>query len=303
MNPWIEANAGALVVVAAAACVVLLLAVVALLVAWLRARRAAARALAATSERQSDRTELELQVAELAARLRIIREMHEVAVLELTRIIGQADGAKYASKEDPSAGVRAAAAMGEGASTVLADLRRVMGAVGDSEADVAHAPLTDLDELVAGFRDSGLAIEVQQSGEPFELKHGAELAVHRILQECLTNALEFGGEGTEATVTLTWTEDSLRIAVDDDGVRAASRREGLDPNEVSRQRAYDETGHMEALTGVNSGLGIAEMRDRAELFGGVFAAQPVPGVGFSVSVVFPGLRYNNGVHSVKLDPA
>ena len=44
----------------------------------------------------------------------------------------------------------------------------------------------------------------------------------------------------------------------------------------------------------------AEMRERTELFGGVFNAGTVPGVGFSVSAIFPALRYHNGVHGVKL---
>jgi hypothetical protein len=42
------------------------------------------------------------------------------------------------------------------------------------------------------------------------------------------------------------------------------------------------------------------MRERAELFGGILSARTVPGVGFSVSAVFPALRYHNGVHGVNL---
>ena len=40
---------------------------------------------------------------------------------------------------------------------------------------------------------------------------------------------------------------------------------------------------------------------RAELYGGILTASTVPGVGFSLSVVFPALRFHNGVHGVKLD--
>ena len=42
------------------------------------------------------------------------------------------------------------------------------------------------------------------------------------------------------------------------------------------------------------------MRERTELFGGVFTVTTVAGVGFSVSAIFPALRYHNGVHGVKL---
>ncbi|MDQ1577733.1 MAG: hypothetical protein QOE21_420, partial [Microbacteriaceae bacterium] len=57
---------------------------------------------------------------------------------------------------------------------------------------------------------------------------------------------------------------------------------------------------LNALTGVASGRGMTEMRERAELFGGIFNAYSVPGVGFSVSAIFPALRYDNGVHGVNL---
>ena len=43
------------------------------------------------------------------------------------------------------------------------------------------------------------------------------------------------------------------------------------------------------------------MRERAELFGGILNAYAVPGVGFSIAAIFPALRYDNGVHGVKLE--
>jgi hypothetical protein len=43
------------------------------------------------------------------------------------------------------------------------------------------------------------------------------------------------------------------------------------------------------------------MRERAALFGGMLNAYSVPGVGFSISAVFPALKYHNGVHGVNLD--
>jgi hypothetical protein len=42
------------------------------------------------------------------------------------------------------------------------------------------------------------------------------------------------------------------------------------------------------------------MRERTEIYGGVFRAYSVPGIGFSVSAVFPALAYHNGVHGVPL---
>jgi hypothetical protein len=43
------------------------------------------------------------------------------------------------------------------------------------------------------------------------------------------------------------------------------------------------------------------MRERARLYGGVFSAHSVPGVGFSVSTVFPALKYQDGANEANPD--
>jgi hypothetical protein len=88
--------------------------------------------------------------------------------------------------------------------------------------------------------------------------------------------------------------------VDDDGVRNELRRAGLDPNDATAHRPAEIDEDLTALTGIVSGAGITEMRERTELFGGVFTALAVPGVGFTVTASFPTLRYHNGVHGVNL---
>jgi signal transduction histidine kinase len=90
------------------------------------------------------------------------------------------------------------------------------------------------------------------------------------------------------------------VKVDDDGIRASARREGLDPNDASAV-GYTIDDDLKALTDEPTGRGISEMRSRAELYGGILTASTVPGVGFSLSVVFPALRFHNGVHGVKLE--
>ena len=90
------------------------------------------------------------------------------------------------------------------------------------------------------------------------------------------------------------------MLVDDDGVRADALRNGLDPDLVAQQQRYTPDDDLAALTQSPTGRGITEMRERTELFGGVFTATSVPGVGFSVSAIFPALMHHNGVHGVKL---
>jgi len=301
MPAWVTENATMLVVVLAASTALLIVLGLVLLAAWLRARARARRTTFDRAAAERQRIDLELGLAEQTGRLRIIRELHEVSVHALSVIISQADGARYAASADASAAARAATAIAESARTTLGDLRRVMGLAREGEASASPQPrLTSTRELFAVMRESGLEVEFDESGESFDLNQGAELAIYRILQEALANALSYGGPSTEARVSFTWGSEGLRVKVDDDGIRASARREGLDPNDA-RAVAYTIDDDLKALTDEPTGRGISEMRSRAELYGGILTASTVPGVGFSLSVVFPALRFHNGVHGVKLE--
>jgi signal transduction histidine kinase len=101
-------------------------------------------------------------------------------------------------------------------------------------------------------------------------------------------------------VTSTWTDEGLQVVIDDDGVRAEARRQGLDPDKVAQQRTYTFQDDLDALTEVVVGPGMTEMRERASLYRGILNASMLPGVGFTVSAVFPAIRYDNGIHGVNL---
>jgi len=272
------------------------------LVLWLVAMFGRRRQRAARRRAEDDAFELRLSLDEQTARMRIVRELHEVVIHSISVIVSQTDGARYAAEQDPAAAVRAVSTIGDAARGTLADLRRIMTVVREGEADVAPQPrLKSARDLFKVMREAGLIVEFEESGERFDLQQGAEVAIYRILQEALSNALKFGGDGTQVRVTFTWTDEGLQVKVDDDGVRAGARRDGDDPNQVAQRRSYSIDDDMDALTEVLTGAGITEMRERAALFGGVLHAYSVPGVGFSISAVFPALRYHNGVHGVNLD--
>jgi signal transduction histidine kinase len=302
VNTWIAENSMVLIIALAASAAVLFLTTVALLVAWLRARRGRSREAARRIRLDRERLDLELSLAEQTSRLRIVRELHEVSVHDMSVIIGQADGARYAGASDPTAAVRASAVIADVARSTLADLRRVMTVVRDSGEPADAAPdLQNLRGLLEVMTEAGLRITVQETGERYALNPGAELAIQRILQESLTNALTHGGEGTQVTVVFTWTDEGFQLRVDDDGVRNQLRRSGLNPNDQSQHPQRESNDDLAALTGVIGGAGITEMRERTELFGGVFTSTLNAGVGFSIAASFPSLRYHNGVHGVNLD--
>jgi signal transduction histidine kinase len=302
VDSWLRDNSLFLAVTFASIAAVLLVLAVLFLVLWLLSGKRRRNLKSDHLDTEDELTDAEIALQEQLGRLRIVRELNEVAVHSISVIIRQADGARYAATSDPSAAARTAATIAETARGTLADLRRVMTVVREGEADVSPQPrLKSVRELFRTMRDAGLVLTFVESGDRFDLQAGAELAVYRILQEALSNALKYGGEGTEVKVSFSWTEEGLQLLVDDDGVRAEARRQGVDPNELAQQRSYTFEEDLNALTEVITGPGMTEMRERAELYGGIFNAYSVPGVGFSVSAVFPALRYDNGVHGVKLE--
>jgi signal transduction histidine kinase len=278
--------------------------VIVFLVLWLTAAAGRRKQGRLRLEAEREHVELRLSLDEQTARLRIVRELHEVAIHSVTVMISQAEGARYTAEQDPAAAARSMGVVAEVARNTLADLRRVMTVVQEGEVDVApQLRVNSEQDLFKIMRSAGLEIEFEETGERFELREGAELAIYSILQEALSNALEFGGQGTQVRVFYNWTDEGLQLKVDDDGVRASSRRDGLDPNRVARERVYSVEDDLDALTEAASGPGITEMRERAALFGGIFSATSVPGVGFSIAAVFPTLKYHNGIHGVNLDEA
>lgn len=263
-------------------------------VLWRRARRAVRAAELDCAAAERERIEAELLLGEQTSRLRVVRELHELVVSSISTLISHADGARYAAKQDPDAAARSAAVIADSARTTLADLRRVMALSREGEVVAGPQPGFDtLGELFEAMRQSGLAVEVRESGERFPLKDGAELAIYRIIQEALSNALVHGGEGTEAVVGLTWVDDGLELTIADDGLRTAAGDDAGEP-----ETSPDD--ELAALTRPPTGRGITEMRERAELYGGVFTVTANAGVGFTVNVVFPALRVHNGIDGVKL---
>ena len=120
--------------------------------------------------------------------------------------------------------------------------------------------LARLPELVDGARRSGLDVEVVSSGTAQPLPPGVDLAAYRVVQEALTNTLKHA-HATRSRVRLRWSDDTLHVEVEDDGVGAA----------VPAQAG----GH-----------GLVGMRERVAVCGGDLRAEPVPG-GFVVQVRIP----------------
>lgn len=270
-------------------------------VLWTVERRRRRRDQHTREEREWDRIDRELHLAEQAGRFRIIGELGDVAIAAVSRVVAQAEGTRYAVGSDRETAMRSASAIETSARDALADLRRLQNAVAEGVRESAPVPsLHSAGDLFRVMREAGLQVTSTETGERYELRQGAELVVFRILQTSLGNALDHGGPGTHANVAFAWTGDGLQVTVEDDGIRAAARRAGLDREGVDKATVYGADDDLRAVTEFVEGPDINELRERVALYGGVLDARSVPGVGFSLSVVFPALRHHNGVHGVPL---
>lgn len=232
-----------------------------------RVRRLQLQAL----EDRTRRLEIEqLQERQLAAadeRSHIAREMHDIVAHSLSVIITQADGARYAATAKPELATEALATIAATGRDSLGEMRRLLGVLrSDEDAPTRPQPrLSDLDELLLGFRAARLNVSFEQLGMPRRaLPTGAELTAYRIIQEALTNVMKHAGPHARASVTLTWQGRGLELNVVDDGRGAAA-----DP----------PTG--------GGGNGLRGMAERISLYDGSLTAGPLQGGGFRVSAFIP----------------
>ena len=229
-----------------------------------------------THARTQDQT-TELAVA--AERNRIAREMHDIVAHSLSVIVIQADGGRLAAATDPEAAERALATIAETGRAALADTRRILGLLrGTDQAE--RMPVGEsgsIDELVATVRAAGLEVAHVQTGMPRHLPPAVGAAVHRIVQESLTNVLKHAGTGARAMVSEVWHATGLRLVVTNTAgkVSTATPIKGTSLLGIRTHQAAG-TGH-----------GLVGMTERAELFGGTLTAAGTPDGGFRVQVDLP----------------
>ncbi|MGN8553477.1 UNVERIFIED_CONTAM: histidine kinase [Microbacterium sp. SLM126] len=146
-------------------------------------------------------------------RVRIARDMHDVVAHSLAVVIAQADGARYASAADPAAATAALGTISTTARAALADVRLLLTQLRHSQGDGPQPTLADLEELYAQVRAAGVELRVDVDPAPHgEPPAAAQLAVYRILQEALTNALRHR-DGGPVSVRLAWHPSRVELEV------------------------------------------------------------------------------------------
>ena len=197
-----------------------------------------------------ERALVEYRYAVEQERNRIARDMHDVVAHSLAVVIAQADGARFAARARPEAAVGALDTIAGVARGALGDVRVLLAELRHDEADAPQPVLDDLDGLLERVRDAGLDVRFTETGDRLPLGTGHQIAVYRIAQEGLTNALRHGDVTAPVDLGLRWDEG------------------GVDLEVVNAMRA-------DAATAVEShGIrhGIPGMRERAQLAGGSLTA-------------------------------
>ncbi|WP_010525542.1 sensor histidine kinase [Nesterenkonia sp. F] len=249
-------------------------------------RRREIAAIAQRNELLEVEREQEARLAADAERMRIAREMHDVVSHSMSVMIAQADGGRYVVGQDPQAAAGAFETIGRTGREALTEMRRMLGVLREQSEGVDYAPspgLADLRRLVDDVRAVGLPVTLRSSWGTAEdprledappLPEGAGLAVHRIVQEALTNTLKHGGGGAQADVAL---------AVEGPEKGRADREPP--PGDQLMVRISD-TGVGSGADGDGRGSGLLGMDERARLYGGAVTTRAHPG-GFDVVLRLP----------------
>ncbi|WP_084469154.1 sensor histidine kinase [Nocardiopsis trehalosi] len=241
-------------------------------VAWLLMGVAWALGLAGFERRSAaDRAADHLvREAVAAERLRIAREMHDVVAHSMGLIAVKAGIANHVAAERPEEArdaLRVIEATSRGALNEMRGLLGVLRSGADAPAVLAEQArgVDGLDAPAQRARQAGVRVDLDVRGPVDRVPSGVGLAVHRIVQESLTNVVKHAAP-TACRVRVNADGREVRIDVADDGPGARP----------ARGRPLRGGGH-----------GVVGMRERAAAYGGRLTAGAVPGGGFRVSARIP----------------
>jgi len=241
------------------------------------------RALSADTQ-----AKLSLEVAEQNERFEIARDINELIIQKVTAVISQAEGGSYAAKADPTSALRSLERVAASARAAHTELRRLFDMLNKTHSVSAAPPgIDELQNLAITYREFGFNVSITHEGPRFEITEGAGLAIYRIVFDSLENVKQHCIVGTDVAVSFSWVEEGMQVLIKDNGVESLRRSQVSLELEDTGYTAEDD---VRALVETIRGAGLTAMRERAALYGGGIEATRVPGVGFTVSAIFPHLR-------------
>jgi signal transduction histidine kinase len=219
----------------------------------------AAFALGAAMRYRAAARQREVQQVRTLERGEFARELHDTVAHHVSAIAIQAQAGRAVAATDPAAAVEALAVIEAEASRTLYEMRTMVRVLRDGEA-ADYAPqrgISDLDELTR----MSPVVQVHRGGDLAGLPQPVEVAVYRICQESVTNAIRHSLNATAVTVGVAGDVGVVRLRVHDDG-------------EAARPAT-------------TVGYGLLGMAERAKLLGGACQAGPDPVGGWTVEATLP----------------
>jgi signal transduction histidine kinase len=192
-------------------------------------------------------------------RNRIARDLHDVIAHSLTVSLLHVSSARLAVEHDPEDAARALADAERLTRQSLSDVRATVGllrAPGDAGIAPPAQGIGELPRLVDDLRGAHVDVSLVVEGDMKELPSTTGATVYRIVQESLTNASRHAA-GSKVDVRVTARDGRVDVAVESAGP-----------------------------PGAGTGMGLANMRERAEAVGGTVHAGP-GGAGWLVLASLP----------------
>lgn len=196
-------------------------------------------------------------------RRRIAGDMHDAVAPLITGALYQARAIQLQGADGDGAPDR------EGLDAVTDLLGRAMDELHNVIFALRPPDLDDLGVVAAierhasGLERAGMEVDVETAGETPTLSPEVRLAIYRIVQEALHNALRHGA-ADHATVRFENTGEALRVSIRDNGA-------GFNPDVAARPTS----------------LGLLSMRERASAIGASFAIASRPGDGTTITIERP----------------
>lgn len=214
----------------------------------------------------------ERTIAEATARERaeLARELHDTIAHHVSAIAVQAQAGRAVAATDPERALAVLDVIEATAKEALGEMRAIVRVWRGDGQEPELAPRPGLAELgqLARHRPGEPAVEVTVGDGLGPVDPAVGMALYRIAQESVTNAIRHARRATRVQVRLTADgDDEVRLTVADDG-------RGSVP-------------HHDAASAVIDGYGLLGMAERAQLLGGRFTAGPADGGGWLVTAVLP----------------
>jgi signal transduction histidine kinase len=238
-------------------------------------RRAYIAELEQRAEGQRRDAQAAVERAVAAERSAIARDLHDGISHHVSAIGIHAGAARLglSTATGPDGIADSLAAVETSSRSAMVDLRRLLDLLHGDPSDVSRQPgLDNIEELLDGVRRAGLPARLSTYGPGRPLPESLDVALYRITQEMLTNALRHG-DGSAVEIELRYQKASVSLTA----------RNGISPAVPAAPPGRQPTSERRA-----SGRGLAGIRKRAAVFEGTIAYGPDPaGRTWETAVIFP----------------